>query len=726
MIVYDENKKIFALNGAGVSYIFGINGAGYPVHLYFGDGVPDIPFEENDIFRDHFPSFIPSNPAIGGHVFSADGTPLEYSGSSVADFRMPAVSVKNKNGDVGTDFRYVSHKTAKGKPEIEGMPSTYCDRQDDCETLTVLLRDPATGVSAELYYTVFADLPVIARRAVIINSADSPVRVESAFSASFSLRGEDLDVIRLYGKYFNERSFERAPLSHGKTSIVSRRGASSHYMNPFTAIVGRDATEEYGEAYGFSLLWSGNFEISAERDFYNDTRVNVGICPDGFSYFLEPGESFVTPEAVAVYSNEGLGGMSRAFHKLVNRHVVRGEWRDRKRPLLINSWEAAYMDINAEKLLGFAAEAKALGLEMLVMDDGWFGKRFDDRSSLGDWYVNEAKFPGGLGELVDGVKKLGLKFGIWFEPEMISPDSDLYRAHPDWCVHLPERERSVGRYQYVLDVSRKDVRDNVFSQMEKILSEYDIDYLKWDFNRNVTEPGSALLPPERSCEFSYRFVLGTYDLLDRLTKRFPGLLIESCSGGGGRFDLGMMYYAPQAWCSDNTSALDRIPIQFGTSLCYPASTMGAHVSANNSTGYDTKGVVAMWGSFGYELDPGKLTDKEKETVRRQVAEYHDTYDLIHKGDLYRLVCPWDGKAYVAWEFVSEEKDRALVSVVNTAENVCRARFIRPGGLDPDRYYLLKGTERTFSGKFLMSAGINVSDRPPHSGESFTLSLKAVR
>ncbi|MBQ7604492.1 MAG: alpha-galactosidase [Clostridia bacterium] len=726
MIFYEKSKRIFALNGAGMSYVIGINAAGYPVHLYFGDGIPDLPFEENDILRERFPSFIPSNPKIGGHVFSADITPLEYSGSSVADFRMPAVSVKNANGDVGTDLRYVSHKISKGKPAADGMPLTYCEDGDGCETLTLFLRDPATGVSAELYYTVFSDVPVIARRAVIINGSGSAVSVECAFSASFSLRGEDFDMIRLYGRYFSERSFERTPLPYGKTSVVSRRGASSHYMNPFTALVGHGTTEEYGDAYGFSLLWSGNFEIAAERDFCNDIRVNAGLCPDGFSYHLEPGESFVTPEAAAVYSGHGLGGMSRAFHKLVNRHIVRGEWKDRKRPLLINSWEAAYMNIDTGKLLVFAKEAKELGIEMLVMDDGWFGKRFDDRSSLGDWYVNEEKFPGGLGELVLGVRKLGLKFGIWFEPEMISPDSDLYRAHPDWCVHLPGRERSVGRHQYVLDVSRKDVRDNVFSQMEKILSEYDVDYLKWDFNRNVSEPGSALLPPERACEFSYRFVLGTYELLERLTKRFPSLLIESCSGGGGRFDLGMLYYAPQAWCSDNTSALDRIPIQFGTSLCYPASTMGAHVSANRSTDYNTKGVVAMWGSFGYELDPAKLTDSEKETVRRQVAEYHDTYDLIHSGELYRLVCPWDGKGYVAWEFVSEDRERALISVVNTAENVCRARFIKAGGLDPDKYYRLGGTERVFSGKFLMSAGINVSDRPHHLGEAFTLDLKAVK
>lgn len=491
----------------------------------------------------------------------------------------------------------------------------------------------------------------------------------------------------------------------------------------------RGATEESGEAYGVNLVYSANFLIEADVDFYGSVRVNAGIHPDGFTWRLEPGERFAAPEAVLVYSDAGIGKMSRIFHRLYNNHLIRGKWRDEKRPLLINSWEAAYFDFDADKLVSFAHEAKKLGVDMLVMDDGWFGKRNADNCSLGDWFVNEEKLPGGLSELIRRVNAEGLKFGIWYEPEMISPDSDLYRAHPDWCLQIPGREKSIGRQQYVLDMSRKDVRDNLFEQMYEVLSKNKIDYVKWDFNRNLTEVSSALLPPARQKEVYHRFVLGTYELMERLTKAFPDLLLENCSGGGGRFDPGMLCYSPQIWASDNTDAIQRLSIQYGTSMCYPAGAMGAHVSFNPRTGFETKGNVALWGTFGYELDPNLLSEADCDLIRSQAADYHKYYDLIHCGDLYRLIAPYERQSATrracAWEFVSQDKSEALLTYVTICWDFNNARYLKLRGLDETRFYREEDSGLVYSGAALMKMGLNLTDAPHADGSSFRLHFTAV-
>ncbi|MBO4930576.1 MAG: alpha-galactosidase, partial [Clostridia bacterium] len=530
----------------------------------------------------------------------------------------------------------------------------------------------------------------------------------------------DFDIVHLYGRHNAERNMARSPLEHGHTSLSSTRGSSSHFHNPFAALVRHGADENQGEVFGFNLVYSGNFDITADVDYYECTRVNIGINPDGFTWHLEAGEEFQTPEAVLVFSGEGIGEMSRIFHRLYNNNLIRGRWKTEKRPLLINSWEAAYFSFDTDKLVSFAERAKEVGIEMLVMDDGWFGVRNSDNCSLGDWYVNEDKLPGGLGVLIDRVNALGLKFGIWYEPEMISPDSDLFRAHPDWCIHVPGRDCSIARQQYVIDMSRADVRENIYGQMKDVLSNYKIDYVKWDFNRNISEAGSALLGKEHGEEIFHRFVLGTYEVMDRLTRDFPDILLENCSGGGGRFDPAMLYYSPQIWASDNTDAIERIAIQFGTSMCYPASTMGAHVSMSRRTGFETKGNVAMWGTFGYELDPNHLTEKDIEIVKKQVADYHKYYNLTHNGDLYRIVNPWDNSYYAAWELVSPDKSEMLFTLVNMRYYHCNKRIIRFRGLDADKYYTLEENGEVYSGAFLMNAGLNVSRMRSGTGDSFTL------
>ena len=722
-ITFDSEKRIFKLDTATSSYIFEIYEENYIVHLYYGAKIPDCNVTQLK-YRGSFPSFSPNNINVSDPMFSPDVTPLEYSGEGTGDFRSAAVAVRNADGNNSTDFRYKSHKIYGGKPAIEGLPALYVENDADAQTLELLAEDSVTGVQAVLYYTVFENLGAMTRSVKIINASDRPVEIEKVYSSCVEFHTHDYELLTLYGKWGKERSLERRALAHGRQLVSSKRGSSSHHHNPFAAIVDKGATEDYGSAYGFNLVYSGNFAFEAEVNQFAGTRVLMGINPDGFGWKLEPGSSFSSPEVVMVYSANGIGEMSRIFHRLYRKHLIRGKWKDIKRPLLINNWEATGMEFTGEQLVTFAERAAELGIDMLVMDDGWFGNRDSDRCALGDWTVNEKKLGGTLSEFIEKINALGLKFGIWYEPEMISRDSELYRAHPDWCIHVPGREKSIARYQYVLDYSRQDVRDYIFGEMYKVLSANKIDYLKWDFNRNLTEVGSAQLPPERQKEVFHRFVLGTYEVMDRLTKAFPDMLIENCSGGGGRFDPGMLYYSPQIWTSDNTDPIERLSIQFGTSMCYPASTMGAHVSASRRTGYETKGNVALWGSFGYELDPNKFTEEDKKIVKQQVGEYHKYYDVIHFGDLYRLISPSENPFRAAWEFVSEDKTEALLTSVVMRKPEDRALFIKLKGLDPDKYYIDEDTDEVYSGALLMNAGLCII-ASTDDGTSFKKYFKAV-
>ena len=723
-IIYDSRNKTFKLDTATSSYIIKIYDENYILNLYYGAKIPDTYVPDRECVSPNA-SFSPANPVIGEHGFSPDSAPMEYGTNGAGDFRISALAVRNSNGDSVTDIRYMGHKIYKGKPEIPGQPSTYANSEDEAETLELYAEDAVTGLKITLYYTVFENYGVMTRRVRAENNGDGILELERIFSLCLNLPSMDYDLITLYGRHAKERNIERKALAHGVQGVESRRGASSHCQNPFAALAGKNADENNGEVYGFNLVYSGNFSALCECDFNYTSRFIMGINPTDFGWRLQKGECFDTPEAVMVYTENGIGEMSRIFHRFYNNNLIRGKYKTEKRPLLINSWEAAFFNFDDEKLVNFAKEAKKLGIEMLVMDDGWFGRRNDDKSSLGDWYVNEEKLKGGLSSLIERVNAEGLKFGIWYEPEMISPDSDLFRAHPDWHVHVDNRVPMLGRNQYVLDFSREDVRENIWQQMYDVLSKNKIDYLKWDFNRNISDAGSALLPPDRKKEFFHRFILGTYEIMDRLTKAFPNILFENCSGGGGRFDPAMLYYSPQIWASDNTDPIERLYIQFGTSMCYPASTMGAHVSACDRTGYKTKGNVALWGTFGYELDPLKLTDSDREIIKEQVKLYHNTYDLIRNGDLYRLVSPFENPYRAVWEIVSLDKSRAMVTVVTMRGECAPHTIVKLRGLEPQRYYRNEKTGETYSGALLMNAGLNLTYTANNDGDSELLIFTAI-
>ncbi len=715
-IIFDAKHQTFKLDTATSSYIIQIYKEGYLLNLYYGAPIPDT-FVSGRSMRSPNAAFSLANPHVGEWGFTPDTAPMEYGCNGAADFRISALAVRNANGDNVTDIRYEGHRIYDGKPAIPDQPSTYVEQNSDAQTLELYAIDRVTGVHVTLYYTVFKHHGVMTRRVRVENTAATPCDIERVFSLCVDLPSMEYDLISLYGRHCKERNVERRPLAHGVQGVESKRGVSGHAQNPFVALAQCGADEEHGAVYGFNLVYSGNFSALAECDFNDTTRLIMGINPTDFGWHLEAGESFDSPEAVMVFTEEGLGEMSRIFHRFYRQHLIRGRYKTEKRPLLINSWEAAYFDFDTDKLVAFAKTAKELGIEMLVMDDGWFGKRNDDTTSLGDWFVNEEKLPGGLAPLIKQVNEAGLKFGIWYEPEMISPDSELFRAHPDWHVHVEGREPMLGRHQYVLDVSRKDVRDNVWEQMYAVLSRNKIDYLKWDFNRNISDAASVLLPAERQKEFFHRFILGTYDLMNRLVTAFPAMLFENCSGGGGRFDPAMLYYSPQIWTSDNTDPLDRLPIQFGTSLCYPASTMGAHVSACRRTGFETRGNVALWGTFGYELDPRKLTDEEKAIVKQQVQAYHDSYDLVRNGDLYRLISPFDNPYRAAWEIVSPDKTQAMVTLVTMRREMHAHLIVKLRGLKRDALYRNEQTGEVCSGALLMNAGLEMSRVAAADGES---------
>lgn len=721
-IAFSEKYNTFKLDTAHTSYIIEIFRENYLLNLYYGAYIPDAYVPDRSTRRP-CASFSPADPIIQEGRFSPDTAPMEFGCAGHGDFRISALEICNGRGDFVTDIRYCGYEIYSGKKEIPDIPSSYVSEDDEAETLEIHTIDAATNIKVTLYYTVFPKRDVITRRIRVINASSTPCTVERAMSMCVDLPDMDYDMISLYGAHVTERKLERRPLAHGVQGVESRRGSSSHCQNPFIALAARGATEDYGRVYGFNLVYSGNFSALAECDFNNSTRVIMGIEPNTFSWRLEAGEAFDSPEAVMVFTEDGIGEMSRIFHRFYNNNMVRGRYKTEKRPLLINSWEAAYFNFDADKLVNFAKEAKKLGVEMLVMDDGWFGRRNDDHSSLGDWYVNENKLSGGLSELIKRVNAEGLKFGIWFEPEMISPDSDLFRAHPDWHVHVEGRTPMIGRHQYVIDMSRKDVRDNIWEQMYKVLSENKIDYVKWDFNRNISDASSALLPPERKKEFFHRFVLGTYDLMGRLTKTFPNILLENCSGGGGRFDPAMLCYSPQIWASDNTDPIERLSIQFGTSMCYPASTMGAHISANPRTGYLTKSRVAMWGTYGLELDPMKLSEQDREIICSEIKEYHRNYDLIRRGDLYRLVSPFEDAYRAAWEFVSEDGSEAMMTMVVMRGMTHPNVSIKLRGLEKDAYYRIEETGVVMSGALLMNLGIVVNEPAYQTGESIVYHFK---
>ncbi|MBU3145180.1 alpha-galactosidase [Clostridium sp. CF012] len=712
-INFDGATKSFHLQTENTSYIMQIHKDGYLAHLYWGKRLRKAVSSELLSLKARG-SFSP-NPDNEDDVFTLDTFPQEYPAYGNTDYRMPAYEVQLENGTTVTDLRFDSYKILKGKPVLKGLPSTYVENEAEALTLEILMLDALIGLKVLLSYTVFDKHDAITRSVRFINDGTTNLKLLRTLSMSVDFNVDKYEFMQLSGAWGRERHIERIALNTGNKSIESRRGASGHQQNPFIALLRRDTTEEHGEVYGFSLVYSGNFLAQAEIDQYSTTRVSMGINPFGFSWLLEPLETFQTPEVVMVYSSEGIGKMSRTYHKLYRTRLCRGKFRDATRPVVINNWEATYFDFNAKKVEDIAKVGKELGIELFVLDDGWFGKRDNDKTSLGDWVVNKNKLPKGLDNLANRVNNLGLQFGLWFEPEMISPDSDLYRLHPDWCIHVPNRTRSLGRTQLILDLSRSDVCDYIIDAVSSVLRSAKVSYVKWDMNRNMTEIGSALLPPERQRETAHRYILGLYSVMETITTSFPNILFESCSGGGGRFDPGILFYMPQTWTSDDTDAVERLKIQYGTSVVYPVCTMGCHVSdvpnhqVARNTSLKMRGDVAMFGNFGYELDLTNFSDSEKEQVKHQISKYKQLRELIQHGDLYRLLSPFAGNE-TAWMFVSEDKSEAFISyfkVLAMANEPTQKLALR--GLNPDIDYNIIGKEGFYGGDELMYSGLNIPD-----------------
>ena len=658
---------IFTLQTENSTYQMKADRFGFLLHLYYGKkmyGVTDYLPQQADR------GFSP-NPYDAGsdRTYSLDFLPLEFPVRGNGDFRSPAFDVKYSDTSWGLDLRYKSYKITVGKYALSGLPAVYSENvTDEAQTLEVILEDEIAKIQVKLLYGLLPKLDVITRSAAVTNLGNETFTIEKLQAACLDFVCGNYDFIKLYGRHAMERNVERTPISHCAQVIGSRRGTSSHQYSPVMVICKEDATENAGSVWGLNFVYSGGFKGEAEKDQFNGTRVQLGLQDEMLSYPVHKGETFWSPEVIMTYSNCGIGQVSRNFHKCIAKNVCRGKYRDIIRPVLLNSWEANYFNISKNSILKLAKDARELGIEMLVMDDGWFGKRDDDNSGLGDWVINEKKIGCSLKELVQEVNDTGLKFGIWFEPEMVNEDSDLYRAHPDWALNFKGRKPIRGRNQLVLDYSRPEVVEAIFNQMCKVLDSANIEYVKWDFNRSINDVYSRTENIENQGSVLYNFIKGTYSLAEKLTCRYPNILFEGCSGGGGRFDAGMMYYTPQIWCSDNTDAIDRTRIQYGTSFAFPASTVGSHVSIvpNHQTGrvcpMKTRGVVAMAGTFGYELDLAKISTEEKEEIKAQVKAYKKFAKLIKNGDYYRLTNPFTDET-ASWAFIAEDKSEALVSTV---------------------------------------------------------------
>lgn len=706
----NEEHKLFHLQTAKTSYIFKILENGNAGQLYYGPQIPvkkDYPNlasrEEHDCTN---------TLTVDQSDFQLELIKQEYAGLGKGDYRYPAYQITYPNGSRTSEFEYTGYEVADGKERLKNMPSAFDDQGDDSQTLTVTVKDELANLVLQLHYTVFEKEDVIVRSATFINHGQEAVTLDRALSLQLDLPDHDYDMLQFSGSWARERHLIRTPLRSGIQSIGSLRVASSHQQNPFFALARPHTDNHQGAAFGFNFIYSGNFIDSVEVDQFDTTRVLVGINPDDFGWKLANGESFQTPEAVMTYTSDGLNQMSQQLGAFYQDHLINQHFTHQDRPILINNWEATFMDFNEAKLMKIVDQADKLGIEMFVLDDGWFGHRDDDKSSLGDWFVDQKKFSNGISGFADRVHDKGMKFGLWFEPEMISIDSKLYEKHPDWMIATPGRQGTPARNQYVLDMTRQEVVDYLFEHMSAIIKQTKLDYIKWDMNRNITEMYGAKLPADQQLEFPHRYILGVYQLYARLTEAFPKVLFESCASGGGRFDLGMMYYAPQAWCSDDTDAVERIKIQDGTSYGYTQNMWGAHVSAvpndqvGRLTSLDTRAAVAYFGDFGYELDITKMAADELATIKKQVAFYKQYRHLFQFGKFYRLDNPDTNNDNVyGWQVVNEDRSEAILTQFQIL-NGANSAYIRVyfAGLDPEATYTVNDGEEHFSGAELMNAG----------------------
>ncbi len=728
-IIFNENNKEFHLFNSEISYIIKVMKNNQLENLYFGKKIKHRESFIHLIERE--PRAFTSATYEGKHSFSLDHIKQEYPSYGTTDYRYPSHQITSENGSTITNFEYVAHEIYKGKKSLKDMPCTYVEEDNEATTLQIKLYDNVLKVELMLSYTIFENYAAIARSASFVNLGEEKLMLNSVMSACLDLPDDNYEMIHLAGAWARERHIKSRKLQPGVQAVHSIRGASSSNHNPFLALKRPETTEDFGEVYGFSLVYSGNFLAQVEVDSYGASRTTIGINPFNFSWNLEKQEMFQTPEAVLVYSDSGLNGMSQTFHELYRTRLARGYFRDRVRPILINNWEATYFDFDEEKILSLAKEAMNLGIELFVLDDGWFGRRNGDNSSLGDWYPNLEKLPKGIGDLSNKINDLGLEFGLWFEPEMVSRDSHIFDKHPEWVINTPERHMSHGRNQFVLDFSRKDVVDYIFGMMDKVLANSSISYIKWDMNRNITEAYSNRLQGKNQGEFMHRYILGVYDLYERLTVAYPKILLESCSGGGNRFDPGMLYYAPQGWISDDTDAVERLKIQYGTSMVYPISSMGSHVSAvpnhqvNRITPLDTRASVAYFGTFGYELDLNNLDEEEKIIVKEQVIFFKTHRELIQRGDFYRLISPFEGDGNeTAWMVVSKDKKQAIVgyyTVLSKPSDVYHRFKLK--GLHENFYYEIQQNSTTHYGDELMNIGIILSKDYSDNEAEFGLEYK---
>ncbi len=708
-IIFDKNNMTFTLETENTTYQMKIDDIGVVEHLYYGAKIEgmDMSYLLTECDRG-----FSGNPyeIRNRRGFSLDTRPIEYPGAGIGDYRVSAVTLHNTSGINSVDLRYKKHSITKGKYTLKGLPYVR-ENGSEVITLIITLEDQVLGAEVDLYYGVFAAKDIITRSVIIRNVSKNKITIDKAASASVDFLYGQYDLIHFYGRHCMERTPERVPVTNNIQVISSNRGISGHHHNPFVILCDRQTNENAGGAYGFMLMYSGNHRTEVEMDQTGGVRVVSGINDENFTWTLDAGEKFVAPESILTYSAQGLNGLSHNYHNIIRDNVCNPKYMDVKRPILINNWEATYFDFDRDKIINLAREAKELGIEMLVLDDGWFGERNDDNKGLGDWFVNENKLKESMPALVEEIHNMGLKFGLWFEPEMVNEDSDLYRMHPDWAIKEPGRMPTMGRNQMVLDMSRKDVVDYLFERINEIVSSSGIEYVKWDFNRCIANVFSNAYPADRQGEISHRFILGTYELMARLLNANPNLMIEGCAGGGGRFDAGIMFYSPQIWCSDDTDAIERLKIQKGTSYGYPISAVGSHVSASpnhqtmRNTPFHTRGVVAMSGTFGYELDISKLSEQDKEEIKEQVKDFNKYYWLIQKGNYYRLTDDRTDEFYNAWEFVSKDKKEVLLNMVVThVQANTRFPYVKLQGLEPNVVYVEQTTDKRYSGAALMNGG----------------------